>query len=79
MRLVCEHRDEHPSAWAGITLIAKKLRMTPATLRTRLRRDAVDVHARSVRIAPGWSRRRGDPDGRAFDAARQHERTAQDG
>ncbi len=42
MRLVREHRDEHPSEWAEIESIAKKLGMTPETLRKWLRRDAVD-------------------------------------
>jgi transposase len=42
MRLVREHRDEHPSEWAAIEWIAKKLGMTPETLRKWLRRDAVD-------------------------------------
>ena len=42
MRLVREHRDEHPSEWAAIESIAGKLGMTPETLRKWLRRDAVD-------------------------------------
>ncbi len=42
MRLVREHRDEHPSEWAAIESIAGKLGMTPETLRRWLRRDAVD-------------------------------------
>src|SRR5919107_3924510 len=42
MRLVREHRDEHPSEWAAIESIARKLGMTPETLRKWLRRDAVD-------------------------------------
>ena len=42
MRLVREHRDEHRSEWAAIESIAKKLGMTPETLRKWLRRDAVD-------------------------------------
>ena len=33
MRLVREHRDEHPSEWAAIQSIAGKLGMTPETLR----------------------------------------------
>ena len=41
-RLVREHRDEHPSEWAAIGSIAKKLGMTPETLRKWLRRAAVD-------------------------------------
>ena len=42
MRLVREHRDEHPWVWAAIESIAKKRGMTPETLRMWLRRDAVD-------------------------------------
>jgi transposase len=42
MRLVREHRDEHSSEWAAIESIAKKLGMTPETLRKWLRRDAID-------------------------------------
>jgi len=42
MRLVREHREEHPSEWAAIESIAGKLGMTPETLRKWLRRDAVD-------------------------------------
>jgi transposase-like protein len=42
MRLVREHRDEHPSEWAAIESIAGKLGMTPETLRLWLRRDEVD-------------------------------------
>jgi transposase len=42
MRLVREHRDEHPSEWAAIQSIAGKLGMTPETLRLWLRREAVD-------------------------------------
>ena len=32
MRLVREHRGEHPSEWAAIESIAKKLGMTPETI-----------------------------------------------
>lgn len=42
MRLVREHRNEHPSEWAAIQSIAGKLGMTSETLRLWLRRDAVD-------------------------------------
>ena len=42
MRLVREHREEHPSEWAAIQSIAGKLGMTPETLRLWLRREAVD-------------------------------------
>jgi len=42
MRLVREHRDEHPSEWAAIESVASKLGMTAETLRKWLRRDAVD-------------------------------------
>ena len=46
MRLVREHRDEHPSEWAAIESVAGKLGMTPETLRKWLRRDEVDRHGR---------------------------------
>ncbi len=46
MRLVREHRDEHPSEWAAIQSVAGKLGMTPETLRLWLRRDEVDQRRR---------------------------------
>jgi transposase len=46
MRLVCEHRDAHPSEWAAIQSVAGKLGMTPETLRLWLRRDEVDQRQR---------------------------------
>jgi transposase len=46
MRLVREHRAEHPSEWAAIQSVAAKLGMTPETLRLWLRRDEVDPHRR---------------------------------
>ncbi len=46
MRLVREHRDEHPSEWAAIESVAGKLGMTPETLRKWLRRDEIDGHQR---------------------------------
>src|SRR6185436_18296890 len=42
MRLVREHRDEHPSEWAAIQSIVGKLGMAPETLRLWLRWEAVD-------------------------------------
>ena len=42
IRLVREHRDEHPSESAAIQSIAGKLGMTPETLRLWVRRDEVD-------------------------------------
>src|SRR5689334_16304112 len=44
MRMVREHRDEHPSEWAAIESVAKKLGMTPETLRKWLRREEIDQH-----------------------------------
>ena len=52
MRLVREHRGEHPSEWAAIESIAKKLGMTPETLRKWLRRDAVD-HGQRTGVTSG--------------------------
>lgn len=46
MRLVREHRDEHPSEWAAIESVAAKLGMTPETLRKWLRRDEIDQRQR---------------------------------
>ena len=46
MRLVREHREEHPSEWAAIQAIAGKLGMTPETLRLWPRRDEVDHRRR---------------------------------
>ena len=46
MRLVREHRAEHPSEWAAIQSVAAKPGMTPETLRLWLRRDEVDRHQR---------------------------------
>jgi transposase len=42
IRLVREHRHEHPSEWAVIQSIAGKLGMTSETLRQWVRRDEVD-------------------------------------
>ena len=46
IRLVREHRAEHPSEWAAIQSVAGKLGMTPETLRIWVRRDEVDHHRR---------------------------------
>ena len=51
MRLVREHRGEHPSEWAAIESIAKKLGMTPETLRKWLRRANEILKAASVFFA----------------------------
>ena len=52
MRLAREHRDEHPSEWAAIQSVAKKLGMTPETLRKWRRQDAVD-HGRRPAVTSG--------------------------
>src|ERR671910_455245 len=46
MRLVREHRDEHPSEWAAIQSVAGKLGMTAETLRKWVRRDEIDHRQR---------------------------------
>ena len=51
MRLVREHRAEHPSEWAAIQSIAGKLGMTPETLRLWLRRANEILKAASVFFA----------------------------
>ena len=42
IRLVREHRHEHPSESAAIQSIAGKLGITPETLRLWVRRDEID-------------------------------------
>jgi transposase len=42
MRLVREHRDDHPSEWAAIQSVAGKLGIAAETVRKWLRREAVD-------------------------------------
>jgi transposase len=46
IRLVREHRGEHPSEWATIESVAGKLGMTPETLRKWVRRDEIDQRRR---------------------------------
>ena len=43
VRLVLDHRGEHPSQWAAISSIAAKCGMTPETLRKWVRRAEVDA------------------------------------
>ena len=42
IRLVREHRREHPSEWAAMTSIAAKLGASPETVRHWVRRAEVD-------------------------------------
>ncbi len=42
VRMVTEHRGEHPSEWAAMVSIAGKLGMTPETLRQWVRLYEVD-------------------------------------
>jgi transposase len=42
VRLVREHRREHPSEWAAITSVAGKLGASPETVRHWVRRAEVD-------------------------------------
>ena len=42
VRMVLEHREEHPSEWAAILSISEKFGMGPATLRKWLRKAEVD-------------------------------------
>lgn len=46
IRLVREHRAEHPSEWAAIQSVAGKLGVTAETLRKWLRREEVDQQQR---------------------------------
>ena len=43
VRLVIEHRDEYPSEYAAITATAKRLKLTPETLRKWVRQHEVDA------------------------------------
>ncbi len=52
MRLVREHREEHPSEWAAIQSVAGKLGMTPETLRKWVRRDEI-AHRQRPGITSG--------------------------
>lgn len=51
VRLVVEHRDEYPSEFAAITATAKRLKLTPETLRKWVRQSEVDAGEK-----PGVSR-----------------------
>ena len=42
IRLVREHAGDYPSEYAAITAVARRLGMTPETLRKWIRRAAVD-------------------------------------
>ncbi len=47
VRMVIEHRREHPSEWAAMCSIASKFGMTAETLRIWVRRAEVDGGKRS--------------------------------
>jgi transposase len=42
VRMVLEHRDEHPSEWAAISSIATKLGVHRETVRLWVRREQID-------------------------------------
>ena len=46
VRMVLEHRAEHPSQWAAIESIAGKIGCVPQTLHTWVRQHEVDAGAR---------------------------------
>ena len=54
IRLVREHASDYPSEYAAITAVARRLGMTPETLRKWIRQAAVDEGQ-----APGVSTRVG--------------------
>ncbi len=41
--MVTDHRGEYPSQWAAIQSVAQKPRITPETLRARVRRAKIDT------------------------------------
>ncbi len=47
VRMVLEHRDEHPSEWAAITSIAAKLGVHRETVRLWVRREQIDSGERA--------------------------------
>ena len=47
VRMVIEHRDEHPSEWAAITSIATKLGVHRETVRLWVRREQIDSGERA--------------------------------
>ena len=46
IRLVLEHRDQHPSSWAAVTSIAGKIGCTPQTLLDWVKQAEIDVGTR---------------------------------
>ena len=46
VRMVLEHRSEHPSQWAAIESIAGKIGCVPQTLHTWIRQHEVDAGQR---------------------------------
>jgi transposase len=47
VRMVLEHRDEHPSEWAAISSIATKLGVHRETVRLWVRREQIDSGERA--------------------------------
>jgi transposase len=47
VRMVVEHRKEHPSEWAAICSIAEKCGVKPESLRLWLRRTEIDTGQRA--------------------------------
>ena len=46
VRMVQEHRSEHPSQWAAIESIAAKVGCVPQTLHTWVKQDEIDAGQR---------------------------------
>ena len=46
VRLVLEHRDQHPSRWAAVTSIAGKIGCTPQTLLSWVKQAEIDAGTR---------------------------------
>ncbi len=56
VRLVLEHKGEHPSEWAAMSSIAAKIGCTAETLRHWVRQAERDQGLRSGPTSEGWER-----------------------
>ena len=57
VRMVQEHRSEHPSQWAAIESIAAKVGCVPQTLHTWVKQDEIDAGQREGAYSTPWRTR----------------------